>query len=192
MCMCSPDIKLSCRYEEKSLGVFELPEVDEDEEPNLDEKQPRRERIGKYFGWHLRRQLAFDIWWLVWGIFLVCIIERTKIMDDVNAPWFNIFRIGEHIRQLFHSSTDCWGWKTKWPPVFELVSAFGGIGLTLGIPTENFSFSGAFGPLSKLVVIIIMVRGRHRGLPVAIDRASEYPTTLNFAQICSPVPVHPL
>ena len=58
--------------------------------------------------------------------------------------------------------------------MFELVSAFGGIGLTLGIPTENFSFSGSFGPLSKLVVIVIMVRGRHRGLPVAVDRASEY------------------
>lgn len=57
--------------------------------------------------------------------------------------------------------------------VFELVSAFGGIGLTLGIPTENYAFSGAFGPLSKLVVIVIMVRGRHRGLPVAIDRASK-------------------
>lgn len=58
------------------------------------------------------------------------------------------------------------------PIVFELVSAFGGIGLTLGIPTQNYSFSGAFGSLSKLVVMVIMVRGRHRGLPVAIDRAS--------------------
>lgn len=55
-----------------------------------------------------------------------------------------------------------------------MVSAFGGIGLTLGIPTDNFSFSGAFGPLSKLIVCIIMLRGRHRGLPVAIDRASGY------------------
>lgn len=60
--------------------------------------------------------------------------------------------------------------------VFELVSAFGGIGLTLGIPTENYSFCGAFEPLSKLIVIAIMVRGRHRGLPVAIDRASESPS----------------
>ncbi|RPD81556.1 TrkH-domain-containing protein [Lentinus tigrinus ALCF2SS1-7] len=142
-------------YEEKSLGVFEAPPEDEDEEPDLNEKVPRRERIGKYFGWHLRRQVAFDIWWLVWAIFLICIIERTKIMDDDNAPWFNLFRI-----------------------VFELVSAFGGIGLTLGIPTENFAFSGAFGPLSKLVVIVIMVRGRHRGLPVAIDRAILLPEDL--------------
>ncbi|KAH9927443.1 TrkH-domain-containing protein [Epithele typhae] len=142
-------------YEEQSLGVFEEAPADEDEEPALNETSTRSERISKYFGWHLRRQVAFDIWWLVWAIFAICIIERTKIMDDVNAPWFNIFRI-----------------------VFELVSAFGGIGLTLGIPTENFAFSGAFGPLSKLVVIIIMVRGRHRGLPVAIDRAIMLPEEL--------------
>lgn len=55
-----------------------------------------------------------------------------------------------------------------------MVSAFGGIGLTLGIPTDNYSFSGAFRPLSKLIVCVIMLRGRHRGLPVAIDRASRY------------------
>ena len=60
-----------------------------------------------------------------------------------------------------------------------MVSAFGGIGLTLGIPTENFSFSGALKPLSKLIVCVIMLRGRHRGLPVAIDRAS---TSLCFEQ----------
>ena len=64
--------------------------------------------------------------------------------------------------------------KTYGVLVFEMVSAFGGIGLTLGIPTDNFSFSGAFRPLSKLIVCVIMLRGRHRGLPVAIDRASRY------------------
>lgn len=55
---------------------------------------------GKYFGWHLRRQVAYDIWWLVCGIFLICIIERTKIMDDDNAPWFNIFRIGSFVTSI--------------------------------------------------------------------------------------------
>ncbi|KAL4244289.1 TrkH Potassium Transport [Abortiporus biennis] len=143
-------------YEEKSLGVFASSPEEEEEEPEMTEKSgTRRERLGKYFGWHLRRQVAYDIWWLVCGIFLICVIERTKIMDEVNAPWFNLFRI-----------------------VFELVSAFGGIGLSLGVPYDNFAFSGSFGPLSKLVVIVIMVRGRHRGLPVAIDRAIMLPEDL--------------
>lgn len=92
-------------------------------------------------------------------------------MDDSNAPWFNVFRIGKSrcMRCTRFDRAD-FHWLGI---VFELVSAFGGIGLTLGIPTENFGFSGAFGPVSKIVVIIIMVRGRHRGLPVAIDRASK-------------------
>lgn len=25
----------------------------------------RSEKVGRYFHWHLRRQVAFDIWWLV-------------------------------------------------------------------------------------------------------------------------------
>ena len=100
-CIARSHLRISS-YEEKSLGVFEASPEDEDEEPNLDEKQPRRERIGKYFSWHLRRQLAFDIWWLVFAILAICIIERTKIMDDQNAPWFNIFRIG-NVEMLSHS-----------------------------------------------------------------------------------------
>lgn len=73
--------------------MFEQPPEDEDEEPTLDGTVSRTERIGKYVGWHLRRQVAFDIWWLVWGIWLILIIERGKIMNDENASWFNLFRI---------------------------------------------------------------------------------------------------
>ena len=91
-------------------------------------------------------------------------------MDDNNAPWFNLFRISVSLPPSNAPMRSSLTYRV--PIVFELVSAFGGIGLTLGIPTENFSFSGSLGPLSKLVVIVIMVRGRHRGLPVAIDRAS--------------------
>jgi hypothetical protein len=39
----------------------------------------------------------------------------------------------------------------------------------------NYSFSGAFRPLSKLIMCVVMLRGRHRGLPVAIDRAVMLP-----------------
>ncbi len=86
---------------------------DEDEEPDLPEgsQVTRRQRIGKYFGWHLRRQVAFDIWWLVWAIFIVCIVERGKIMDDQNAPWFNLFRI----------STSSWPEGMSVPSLMSLV-----------------------------------------------------------------------
>ena len=40
---------------------------------------------------------------------------------------------------------------------------------------ENYSLSGEFHVLSKLIVCAVMLRGRHRGLPVAIDRAVILP-----------------
>lgn len=138
-------------YEERSLGIFEAPLGDMQEDL---EKLPPRERIGRYFNWHFRRQLSVDIWWLVWGIFIVAIIERGDLIDP-NKSWFNMFAV-----------------------IFELVSAFAGIGLSLGFPEDNFSLVGTMKPLSKIVVIIIMIRGRHRGLPVAIDRAVLLPTEL--------------
>ncbi|TFK37547.1 potassium transporter [Crucibulum laeve] len=142
-------------YEERSLGVFDVPPEDEDEEPDdLNNLKTRRERIGRYLSWHVRRQMSIDLWWLVWGVFLVAIIERNNLLDE-EKKWFDLFRV-----------------------LFELVSAFGGIGLSLGFPSDNFSFVGAMRPLSKLVVIVIMVRGRHRGLPVAVDRAVTLPNEL--------------
>jgi len=92
------------------------------------------------------------MWWLGLALFLVCIIERHGLDDEDNASWFNIFNI-----------------------LFELVSAYGTVGLSLGLPTANYSFSGALRPLSKLIICLVMIRGRHRGLPVAIDRAVMLP-----------------
>ncbi|KAK0497879.1 potassium transporter [Armillaria luteobubalina] len=150
-------IRSTNTYEEGSLGVFEAPPLDEDEFEDKDkelgnpEDQEPRQRVARYLGWHLRRQMSDDIWWMVWGVLLVAIIERGNIMDE-NKKWFDLFRV-----------------------LFELVSAFGGIGLSLGFPSDNMSFVGAMRPLSKLVIIVVMVRGRHRGLPVAIDRAVKLP-----------------
>ncbi|KAJ6562832.1 potassium transporter [Mycena vulgaris] len=142
-------------YESESLGVFEEPPAEEDEEPTDLEKFEPRERIGRYLLWHLDRQMSIDIWWLVWGVFLVAVIERHSLLDE-EKKWFDMFRI-----------------------LFEVVSAFAGIGLSLGFPSDNFSFAGALRPLSKLVIIVIMVRGRHRGLPVGVERAVTLPKELN-------------
>ena len=60
-------IVLRHRYEERSLGVFEVGPEDEDEEPAMKEGGSRGEKVGRYFHWHLRRQVAFDIWWLASG-----------------------------------------------------------------------------------------------------------------------------
>ncbi|KAH6913933.1 potassium transporter [Coprinopsis sp. MPI-PUGE-AT-0042] len=137
-------------YEKNSLGVYE--EEDELDEENFDDKGGRVEVWGRYLALHARQQLAFDMWWIVLGLFLVCIIESGNLNNPEKYGWFNVFNI-----------------------LFELVSAYGIVGLSLGVPHANFSFSGDFKTLSKLIVCVVMIRGRHRGLPVAIDRAILFP-----------------
>ncbi|PCH38348.1 TrkH-domain-containing protein [Wolfiporia cocos MD-104 SS10] len=132
-------------YEEKSLGIYN------DEDNFDDDPDPEKSRIAvwsEYLSWHIRKQLSFDMWWLATALFLICIIERDGLDDAENATWFNIFSI-----------------------LFELVTAYGTVGLSLGVPYASYSFSGALKPLSKLIICVVMLRGRHRGLPVAIDRA---------------------
>ncbi|KAI0000966.1 cation transport protein-domain-containing protein [Russula vinacea] len=136
-------------YEERSLGIYDDSSI---EEEDFSLSGNRMTVWGNYLAMHARKQLAFDMWWLGLALFLLCIIERDQLEKKDNATWFNIFSI-----------------------VFELVSAYGGVGLSLGVPYANYSFSGAFRPLSKLIVCIVMLRGRHRGLPVAIDRAVLLP-----------------
>lgn len=75
------------------------------------------------------------------------------------------FCSGKTAETMFRSS-----WFTIFRIIFECTSGYGTIGLTLGTPNNNYAFSGEFGTASKLVMIVIMLRGRHRGLPVAIDR----------------------
>ena len=60
-----------------------------------------------------------------------------------------------------------------------MVSAYGTVGLSCGAQNMNASLSGDFGVISKLIVIAVMIRGRHRGLPSAIDRAIMLPSELH-------------
>ncbi|TFY79418.1 hypothetical protein EWM64_g4595 [Hericium alpestre] len=142
-------------YEEKSLGIFDE-ESDDDESIEDEADYPKTESrvsiMGRYLGRHVRRQLAFDMWWLAGALFLICIVERGNIDNPDNATWFNLFSI-----------------------IFEMVSAYSTVGLSLGIPTANYSFSGAMHVLSKVLIMAVMLRGRHRGLPVALDRAILLP-----------------
>lgn len=54
--------------------------------------------------------------------------------------------------------------------------ASGNVGLSLGYPTVSTSLCGMFGTFGKAVVCLMMIRGRHRGLPYALDRAIMLPT----------------
>jgi Trk-type K+ transport system membrane component len=49
------------------------------------------------------------------------------------------------------------------------------VGISVGLPDQAYSFCGSWHILSKLILCAVMLRGRHRGLPVAIDKAVLLP-----------------
>ena len=105
-----------------------------------------------YVGQHLRRQLSFDLWYIFLGFFVIAIVEGDRIANN-NDTSFTMFSV-----------------------LFEIVSAYGTVGLSLGYQGIDASFSAEFKVLSKLVICAMMIRGRHRGLPYALDRAILLPS----------------
>jgi hypothetical protein len=51
---------LSIRYEERSLGIYDEQHFEASDEPDANDlsRLEPRERVGKYVGWHLKRQLS--------------------------------------------------------------------------------------------------------------------------------------
>ncbi|KAJ4393141.1 hypothetical protein N0V93_002348 [Gnomoniopsis smithogilvyi] len=98
----------------------------------------------------IQGQVAHDIWFLVLAVLAISIIETRHFLDD--PVTFSVFNV-----------------------IFEVVSAYGTVGISTGLPNAAYSFSGAWYTGSKLVLCLVMLRGRHRGLPVALDRAVRLP-----------------
>lgn len=63
--------------------------------------------------------------------------------------------------------------------LFEVVSAYGTVGLSLGYAWTESSLCSQFRDVSKLVILAMQVRGRHRGLPYALDHAVMLPYELH-------------
>ncbi|KAJ8121602.1 hypothetical protein ONZ43_g1982 [Nemania bipapillata] len=102
-----------------------------------------------YLGTHLRRQLSFDLWYVFLGYFILSITEGPRLMSGE----ISMFAV-----------------------LFEIVSAYGTVGLSLGYPGTNASLCAQFSVVGKLVIIAMMIRGRHRGLPYGLDRAVLLPS----------------
>ena len=102
-----------------------------------------------YMGSHLRRQLSFDLWYLFIGYFIVTISEG----DAMQRGEFTMFAA-----------------------LFEVVSAYGTVGLSFGFSGGGASLCSQFSVVGKLVIIAMQIRGRHRGLPYGLDRAVLLPS----------------
>lgn len=105
---------------------------------------------GYFVRQQLRGQLAHDLWWLALAVLFITITETGQF--ERNPVVFSTFNI-----------------------IFETISAYGCVGISTGVPWAAYSFSGAWHVLSKLILCAVMIRGRHRGLPVAIDKAVMLP-----------------
>ncbi|KAI9844241.1 MAG: hypothetical protein M1838_002277 [Thelocarpon superellum] len=152
-------------YEERSLGLYADDLPHDPQGPETPRRKPSffttlRQRItgdpppianASYFvRQQLHAQLAHDIWWIVLAVLFITITETGQFeADPVDYSVFNV--------------------------IFEVVSAYGCVGISVGLPNEAYSFCGGWHALSKLILCAVMLRGRHRGLPVAIDRAVLLP-----------------
>lgn len=167
-------------YEERSLGIF-AEEIANTQPPAPPQPAPRRDSISAnlvgtlkrhltgqinpttappttsptwsrtdFLRQQVRGQLSHDLWWIALAVLLITLIETPSFSrDPLNFSIFNI--------------------------IFECVSAYGCVGISVGVPWNSYSFCGAWHAGSKLVLCAVMLRGRHRGLPVAIDRAVLVP-----------------
>lgn len=88
----------------------------------------------------LRFQIAHDVWWIALATLFITITETGQF--ERNPVVFSIFNV-----------------------MFEVMSAYGCVGISTGVPWNTYSFCGAWHSLSKLILCVTMLRGRHRGLP---------------------------
>jgi Trk-type K+ transport system membrane component len=141
-------IRNSNVYEERSLGIY----AEDVTTTNSDtDSMTTIQKTRLYFlREQMQRQLGHDLWFITICIIIIIIIETAHIVaDPINYSVFNI--------------------------IFEVVSAYGCVGLSIGYPTVAYAFSGTWHRSSKFVLCVMMLRGRHRGLPVEIDRAIQLP-----------------
>ncbi|TLS29750.1 hypothetical protein PpBr36_01878 [Pyricularia pennisetigena] len=84
-----------------------------------------------------------DVWLLVAAVLVIVTVETSHFLADP-VTW------------------------SVWNVFFEVVSAYGCVGVSTGVPFDSFSFSGGWNAPSKLMLCLVMLKGRHRGLPVAV------------------------
>jgi Trk-type K+ transport system membrane component len=138
-------------YEERSLGIY-AQDIKQGERESEFHNYNSVRRTRMYFvRTQIHRQLGHDLWFVIACMLLVVWMETDSYERDPIT--FSIFNI-----------------------IFEVVSAYGCVGLSIGLSNAEYSFCGAWHASAKLVICALMLRGRHRGLPVAIDKAIRLPS----------------
>ncbi|KAJ5233515.1 uncharacterized protein N7469_005281 [Penicillium citrinum] len=100
--------------------------------------------LARSVGQKIWSQFNSDIQWLGFATLLISIIESDHFRNDPLA--FSTFKI-----------------------IFETVSAYSCVGVSIGYPGQSYAFCGSWHALSKLVLIAVSLQGRHRGLASSLD-----------------------
>jgi hypothetical protein len=58
--------------------------------------------------------------------------------------------------------------------IFEVISGYGNVGLSMGFPGSMASLCGNMSTVGKLVLILVMMLGKLRGLPTHSDAVSDF------------------
>jgi Trk-type K+ transport system membrane component len=116
--------------------------------PRQHEEQSCCDKFGKVVSWlknrnYLLQQASLLI------ILVLLLLAFEDVQFDSDASEYSLFKV-----------------------IFEVSSAFGNVGLSLGTSKSAFlSFSAALSSASKFILCIIMIMGRHRALPTSLDSA---------------------
>ncbi|EGC39374.1 hypothetical protein DICPUDRAFT_75029 [Dictyostelium purpureum] len=106
-------------------------------------------------------------------------VMKDILIRDIFIPYVCILSIAIFENQLLES-----GRASVFQLIFEIVSAFGNVGLTMS--PGGHAISTLLRPISKLIVVITMLAGRHRNLPESIDQSIN-PATLKKNSIISKI-----
>lgn len=136
----------------------ELEDENKEGDPNKQKKQKkdeyktetdygsfRNEYLKENAEFHLKRILFYDLAWIFFSWYALCLIENENIRADDD---FDVFKF-----------------------LFESISAYSMVGLSLGYKYVEYSLAGTLRPMSKFILIVLMMMGRHRFLPDNIDQA---------------------
>jgi trk system potassium uptake protein TrkH len=103
--------------------------------------------------------LAFSVWTALTGRPEIRVFHRRLTLEKVTKA-FNVTLLsfllvsGMALLLLYHER------RALLPVLFEVTSAFGTVGLSMGLPDAPVSLSGGFSALGKLLIVLTMFLGR--------------------------------
>jgi Trk-type K+ transport system membrane component len=146
--MSSEGIKLRSIPKRKSYDALDLKEKDTAESPQEEEEEDHTTpaAIKQQFS---KKFLFRHTFFLIFGLVLLSYSEDS------------LMKTGKYKVNLFYIA-------------FEMISAYGSVGLSLGIPGQLYCLVGQMSGFGKFVIVLIMFLGKHRGLPNQNDEVINF------------------